>query len=113
MSNLIRHYQQTQPTMNEQSTTNNQQEQETTPRLNSLLKDTMDAAMDAIHAQLAQLRSSLDDIPTLQKLEVRLPICSVSPQLKLPLRIEKATSHPSPIRLPESFFFEISPHSSC
>jgi len=64
LSNLIRHL----TNKHNRQTTNNKQ-QETTPRLNSLLKDTMDAAMDAIHAQLAQLRSSLDDIPTLQKLE--------------------------------------------
>ena len=32
----------------------------------------MDAAKDAIHAQLAQLRAKLEDVPQLQKLEVRI-----------------------------------------
>jgi hypothetical protein len=31
---------------------------------------TMDAVKDTLHAQLAQLRTKLDDIPALQKLEV-------------------------------------------
>lgn len=30
----------------------------------------MDAFKDALHTQLAQLRTKLDDIPALQKLEV-------------------------------------------
>ena len=31
--------------------------------------------MDSIHAQLGQLRSKLDEIPALQRLEVRIPVC--------------------------------------
>lgn len=40
---------------------------------------TMDAVMSSLHAQLAQLRTKLDDIPALQKLEVSCTVVDAPP----------------------------------